>query len=362
MAAQGVVVIILEVPSGALTDAWGRRPVFLASAVVAIIAYCVTFVAQSWSVFALAWAISGVFRALDSGPLEAWFVDAEHARGAADEVPRGLAAAGGVISAAIAAGALTTAGPAAGAPVVGGVHAGGALPGRDRGRHRPDRLRLAAHAARASTHAPGLGGWRRCARRRGPRGLRAPPATAERPRCCSWASPSPHSSCSCRAAARSSPRTRRRAASRARRGLVGRMGPGRAGSGAHDSCCCGTVGPGAADAGPVRGRGPRAGADGGGDGRRRPRRGYWLCYLVHTSSGAMYNSLVHDRVDDAQTRHRAVRGLDGVPRERARPGEWASARSPRPRARRAALVVGAGAHGSRRPLLVVARARLSGSW
>lgn len=110
MAAQGVVVILLEVPSGALTDAWGRRPVFIASGLLAITAYAVTFMAQSLAAFAVAWAISGVFRALDSGPLEAWFVDAENARGAAHEVPRGLAAAGGVISASIAAGSLVSAG------------------------------------------------------------------------------------------------------------------------------------------------------------------------------------------------------------------------------------------------------------
>ena len=35
MAAQGVVVLLLEVPSGALTDAWGRRPVLLASVAAA---------------------------------------------------------------------------------------------------------------------------------------------------------------------------------------------------------------------------------------------------------------------------------------------------------------------------------------
>ncbi|WP_313405655.1 MFS transporter [Aeromicrobium sp.] len=110
MAAQGVLVILLEVPSGALADAWGRRPVFIASGLVAVAAYAATFVAQSVAAFALAWAISGVFRALDSGPLEAWFVDAERARDAADEVPRGLAAAGGVISVAIAAGSLVSAG------------------------------------------------------------------------------------------------------------------------------------------------------------------------------------------------------------------------------------------------------------
>lgn len=109
MAAQGVVVLLLEVPSGALTDAWGRRPVLLASVVAAAAAYALVLVADSVATFTLAWAVTGMFRALDSGPLEAWFVDAEHARGAAHEVPSGLAKAGSVVSAAIATGSLATA-------------------------------------------------------------------------------------------------------------------------------------------------------------------------------------------------------------------------------------------------------------
>ena len=110
MAAQGIVVILMEVPSGALADSWGRRPVFIASGVAAIVAYALTLAAQSVLAFALAWAVSGLFRALDSGALESWFVDAENARGASTEVPSALATAGGVISAAIAIGSLISAG------------------------------------------------------------------------------------------------------------------------------------------------------------------------------------------------------------------------------------------------------------
>ncbi|MBM9463307.1 MFS transporter [Aeromicrobium sp. YIM 150415] len=109
-AAQGIVVLVMEVPSGVLTDSWGRRPVFVLSGVVAIIAYGLQLAAHSVIAFAVAWAVSGLFRALDSGPLEAWFVDAENARGAADRVPSSLASAGGVISGSIAAGSLASAG------------------------------------------------------------------------------------------------------------------------------------------------------------------------------------------------------------------------------------------------------------
>lgn len=109
IAAQGVVVLIMEVPSGALTDSWGRRPVFIASAAAAIIAYCLTATAQSVLGFTVAWAVTGLFRALDSGPLEAWFVDNERAHGRTKEVPSSLAAAGSVTSGSIAVGCLTSA-------------------------------------------------------------------------------------------------------------------------------------------------------------------------------------------------------------------------------------------------------------
>lgn len=109
-AAQGIVVLVMEVPSGVLTDSWGRRPVFVLSGVVAIIAYGLQLAAHSVIAFAVAWAVSGLFRALDSGPLEAWFVDAENARDAADRVPTSLASASGVISGSIAAGSLASAG------------------------------------------------------------------------------------------------------------------------------------------------------------------------------------------------------------------------------------------------------------
>lgn len=109
-AAQGVVVLVLEIPSGALSDSWGRRQVLVLSALVAVTAYVIAISAQDVVAFAASWAVMGVFRALDSGPLEAWFVDAERARGAADEVPRGLAHAGTVMGVAIATGSLASGG------------------------------------------------------------------------------------------------------------------------------------------------------------------------------------------------------------------------------------------------------------
>ena len=52
----------------------------------------------------------GVFRALDSGPLEAWFVDTVHATTPGADVDRSLAAEGTVLGASIAVGALISGG------------------------------------------------------------------------------------------------------------------------------------------------------------------------------------------------------------------------------------------------------------
>ncbi|MBC9227367.1 MFS transporter [Aeromicrobium sp. 636] len=298
MAAQGVVVLLCEVPSGALTDAWGRRPVFVASGVVAIAGYCVAFTAQSVLAFALAWAVLGLFRALDSGPLEAWFVDAEHARGAADEVPRGLAAAGGVISASLAAGALICAGL----------------------------LRVSPWSAEATLAMPYLVAmgivvvqivcaWR----------LMDSVARSARPSGAAW-----------RASLVSGVRVafgRHLRLLSASMVLVGlgvaalelfmpvRLTEFSAGAssaasrlGVVSSAAWGLAALGAAittrllnSVGPavltptlfvVEGLGLVAMAAATGVGILVA--GYWLCYLVHTSSGAMYNSLVHRRVDDAQ--------------------------------------------------------------
>ena len=103
LATQGIVVLLLELPTGGLADALGRRPVVLASAGFAIVALGLVAVARSPLAFAVAFGVMGVFRALDSGPLNAWFVDAVHASPTPDDgdaesrsatVARGLSGAG----------------------------------------------------------------------------------------------------------------------------------------------------------------------------------------------------------------------------------------------------------------------------
>jgi len=114
VAVQGLVVLMLELPTGGVADAWGRRPLLLVAGLVAVASTVLFLTASTVAGFAAAYLLQGVYRALDSGPLEAWYVDAVHAaadgerdtRGLEREVERGLSRAGAVLGLAIAAGAL----------------------------------------------------------------------------------------------------------------------------------------------------------------------------------------------------------------------------------------------------------------
>jgi MFS family permease len=109
-ALAGLVIFVLELPTSGFADAFGRRPVFVAGAIVNVIASVVYLVADSFVTFALAAGLTGVFRALDSGPLEAWFVDTVHATLPDADVDGSLSAEGTVIGLSISAGALLSGG------------------------------------------------------------------------------------------------------------------------------------------------------------------------------------------------------------------------------------------------------------
>jgi predicted MFS family arabinose efflux permease len=108
LSAQGFVVLALELPTGGLADALGRRPVLLLAGVLAVVSGVVFLLAHSLWVFVLALALQGVFRALDSGPLEAWYVDTALADDPEVPVDRALSQAATVLGVAIAVGALTS--------------------------------------------------------------------------------------------------------------------------------------------------------------------------------------------------------------------------------------------------------------
>jgi len=113
LAVQGIVVLCLELPTGGLADTIGRRPLVLISALVALASYVMFALATTPLLLAGAAALSGVFRALDSGPLNAWYVDRIHADTArADRsaaVTTGLGGASAVLGASVAVGSLLSA-------------------------------------------------------------------------------------------------------------------------------------------------------------------------------------------------------------------------------------------------------------
>ena len=70
-----LVIVVLEVPTGGLADAIGRKRVSVMAIVVLIIAGVTAFFALSFPLLLLAYVLYGIGRALSSGALEAWFVD-----------------------------------------------------------------------------------------------------------------------------------------------------------------------------------------------------------------------------------------------------------------------------------------------
>lgn len=106
----GFTVFLLELPTSGLADSLGRRPLLVAAAVLQVAAAVLFLTAQTFWAFALAAAVTGIFRALDSGPLEAWFVDTVHATEPGADVDRPLAAHGTVLGVSIATGALASGG------------------------------------------------------------------------------------------------------------------------------------------------------------------------------------------------------------------------------------------------------------
>ncbi|MGI8822872.1 MAG: MFS transporter [Acidimicrobiia bacterium] len=115
--AQGFVVFALELPTGSLADTVGRRRVLLVASVVSIVSTAMYLVATSPALFMVAMVLQGIYRALDSGPLEPWYVDATLAADRDAGFERGLSGAGAVLGVAISLGAVTGGGLAALGPL-----------------------------------------------------------------------------------------------------------------------------------------------------------------------------------------------------------------------------------------------------
>ena len=106
----GLVTFLLELPTSGFADAVGRRPVYLAAAVLGVVAAVAIALAQTFWAFVAAAVVMGAFRALDSGPLEAWFVDTVHLTEPGADVDQQLSRAGTVLGGAIAVGAILSGG------------------------------------------------------------------------------------------------------------------------------------------------------------------------------------------------------------------------------------------------------------
>lgn len=119
LSVQGFVVLGLELPTGGVADTWGRRPTLVLAALVGVASSILFLTAHSFVAFFLAVALQGVFRALDSGPLEAWYVDTAQAGDPHVPVERALSRAATVVGVAIAGGALVSGGLVAWHPLAG---------------------------------------------------------------------------------------------------------------------------------------------------------------------------------------------------------------------------------------------------
>jgi MFS family permease len=119
MSVQGLVVLALELPTGGLSDALGRRPVLILASILAVVSVALFSLAAGVALFVVAMLLQGTYRALDSGPLEAWYVDATLAADPNAPIERGLGHGSAVLSTAIAVGALASGGLVALHPVPG---------------------------------------------------------------------------------------------------------------------------------------------------------------------------------------------------------------------------------------------------
>jgi MFS family permease len=105
-AVHSAVLIVLEVPSGALADSLGRRRVMLVGAALTAVSLATFAVAQSVPAFMASVAALGTGRALISGALEAWYVDSLRALDPVAPLARGLSRGTAAEALALALGAL----------------------------------------------------------------------------------------------------------------------------------------------------------------------------------------------------------------------------------------------------------------
>lgn len=103
---HGVVVTALELPTGGLADVLGRRPVVVAGALLHIASCLLYATATGFGGFLAGVLLLGLGRALDSGPVEAWYVDTVHRIDPTADVAPGLSKLGAADGGSLAVGAI----------------------------------------------------------------------------------------------------------------------------------------------------------------------------------------------------------------------------------------------------------------
>lgn len=99
-------IVLLEVPTGGLADAIGRKKVTVMAYACSLLGSIVFLHTFSFPVALAAFILNGIARALTSGALDAWFVDSLHAADPQVELQPMLAKAGTFTLAALGTGAL----------------------------------------------------------------------------------------------------------------------------------------------------------------------------------------------------------------------------------------------------------------
>ncbi len=106
MATYAAVTAVAEVPTGGLADAFGRVRTTIVADVLSIASRVLFVVAPDLTGFLAAAALGGFARALGSGALEAWYVDARQRQAPTADLQAPLARAGTVTALAIGSGTL----------------------------------------------------------------------------------------------------------------------------------------------------------------------------------------------------------------------------------------------------------------
>jgi MFS family permease len=110
LAVHSAILMVLEMPSGALADTIGRRRVLLAGAALTAASLLIFAAAQALLAFMASFALLAAGRALISGSLEAWYVDSLRALDPAAPLSHGLSRGTAAEGIALAAGALAAGG------------------------------------------------------------------------------------------------------------------------------------------------------------------------------------------------------------------------------------------------------------